>query len=201
MQDSRARPIGSTGTVGVFRYLDAATRPSLFRNGEVLTRRDAEGSDHGFRGVNLEPRELAVSDGRALPVHERRTLAANGFELVECPLGAGGPDFFDHDEVVRGYYPHCAALVSAKVGAEAFPFDHNVRSASGKQSRKRCLVFDKRGIGDNRLHGFILGQSVSLHVHDGPAPREDRFLMNILASGFLGVFLMPRDLELHQTNG
>jgi len=139
MQDNLARTISGSGTAGVFKYLDATTRPSLFRNGEVLTRRDADGSDFGWRGVNLEPRELAVSNGRALSGQKRRTLAANGFELVECPLDGGGPDFFDHDEVVHDYYGHCAAIVAATVGAEAFAFDHNVRSASGKQSGKRIV--------------------------------------------------------------
>ena len=139
MPGNLARTISGPGTRGVFKYLDAATRPSLFRNGEVLTRRDADGSDHGWRGVNLEPRQLAVSDGRALSGRERRTLAANGFELVESPLDGSGPDFFNHDEVVHDYYAHCAGIVAATVGAEAFAFDHNVRSVSGKQSGKRIV--------------------------------------------------------------
>lgn len=172
MQDSRARLIGGTGTLGVFRYLDATTRPSLFRNGEVLTRRDAEGNDHEFRGVNLEPWELAVSDGRALPGHERRTLAANGFELVECPLDGGGPDFFDHDEVVRGYYPQCAALVSATVGAEAFPFDHNVRSASGKQSRKRIVGGQQVQGPAHLVHGDYTLTSAPQRVRDLTRPPD-----------------------------
>ena len=54
MQDSLARTVSGPGTLGVFNYLDATTRPSLFRNGEVLTRRNADGSDFGWRGVNLE---------------------------------------------------------------------------------------------------------------------------------------------------
>jgi len=139
MQDSPARTMGGAATLGVFRYLDATTRPSLFRNGEVLTRRDADGSDHGYRGVSLEPREVVVHDGRVFGGHERPTLMTNGFELVACPLEGGGPDFFDHDEVVRDYYGQCAAFVAAAVGAEAFAFDHNVRSASGKRSRKRIV--------------------------------------------------------------
>ena len=37
MQDSLARTASGPGTLAVFNYLDATTRPSLFRNGEVLT--------------------------------------------------------------------------------------------------------------------------------------------------------------------
>jgi hypothetical protein len=137
MQDSLARTVTGSGTSGVFNYLDAKTRPSLFRNGEVLTRRNADGSDFGFRGVNLEPQELTVADARVIKDRERPTLAANGFELLESPLDGVEVDFFAHDEVVHRYYPRCAAIVAAMVGAEAFAFDHNVRSASGKQSGKR----------------------------------------------------------------
>lgn len=139
MQRDLARAASSPGTSGAFRYLDPATRPSLFRNGEVLTRRDAAGSDHGWRGVNLGAHEMTVTDGRALDGSERRTLAANGFELVASPLEGGAPDFLDHEAIVRDYYPRCAEVVSATVGAEAFAFDHNVRSVSGKQSRRRIV--------------------------------------------------------------
>src|SRR5262249_1679061 len=115
MQNSLARTASGLATRGVFNYLDATARPSLFRNGEVLTRRNPDGSDFGWRGVSPEPRELAVSDGRRLTGRERRTLATNGFELVEHPLDDGAVDFFDHDEVARRYYPQCAALVTATV--------------------------------------------------------------------------------------
>jgi hypothetical protein len=65
MQDSLSRSVIGPATLGVFNYLDATTRPSLFRNGEVFTRRKADGSDFGWRGVKLEPREFAVSDACA----------------------------------------------------------------------------------------------------------------------------------------
>jgi hypothetical protein len=156
----------------VFNYLDATTRPSLFRNGEVLTRRNADGSDFGWRGVSLEPRELAVSDARSLEGRERPTLAANGFELVECPLDGDSVDFFDHDEVVHDYYPQCAAIVAATVGAEAFPFDHNVRSASGKQSGTR-IVGGQRVQGPAHLvHGDYTLTSAPQRLRDLTRPPE-----------------------------
>jgi hypothetical protein len=172
MQDSLARTVSGPGTLGVFNYLDATTRPSLFRNGEVLTRRNADGSDFGWRGVNLEPRELAVSDARALKGRERRTLAANGFELVGCPLDGGAVDFFDHDEVVHHYYPQCAAIVAATVGAEAFAFDHNVRSASGKQSGK-LIVGGQRVQGPAHVvHGDYTLTSAPQRLHDLTRPPD-----------------------------
>ncbi|MGR8921841.1 MAG: CmcJ/NvfI family oxidoreductase [Gammaproteobacteria bacterium] len=122
-------------TSGLFNFMDDSVAPSLYRNGRVLTRRDADGSDGGTEGVNLERREMQVHDGRApgAPC----TLAANGFELLERPLEDPDLDFFDHDQVVRRYYPSCARLVEEATGARAYAFDHNVRSASGKQSKTR----------------------------------------------------------------
>ena len=172
MQDNLARTVSGPGTRGVFNYLGATARPSLFRNGEVLTRRNPDGSDFGLRGVNLEPQELAVADARALKDQERRTLATNGFELVARPLDGGAVDFFDHHEVVHRYYPQCAALVTATVGAEAFAFDHNVRSASGKQSGKR-IVGGQRVQGPAHLvHGDYTLTSAPQRLRDLTRPPE-----------------------------
>jgi hypothetical protein len=172
MQDRVARTASGHATRGVFNYLDATTRPSLFRNGEVLTRRNAEGSDFGWRGVNLDPREIAVSDARALEGRERRTLAANGFELAECPLDGGAVDFFDHDEVVHRYYPGCAAIVAATVDAKAFAFDHNVRSASGKQSGKRIAGGQRVQGPAHLVHGDYTLTSAPQRLRDLARPPE-----------------------------
>jgi hypothetical protein len=172
MQDSPARTVSPRGTLGVFNYLDATTRPSLFRNGEVLTRRNADGSDFGWRGVNLEPREFAVSDARALKDQERRTLAANGFELVERSLDGGTVDFLDHDDVVHHYYPQCAAIVAATVGAQAFAFDHNVRSASGKQSGKRIVGGQRVQGPAHVVHGDYTLTSAPQRLRDLTRPPE-----------------------------
>ena len=124
-------------TLGSFNYLDTTVIPSLYRNGKVLTRRDADGSDVGMEGVSLEETEMIVHNGRCLNGGERRTVEANGFELLSRPLTDPGLDFFDHQQVVNQYYGQCAELVSEITGAHAFAFDHNVRSASGKQSQRR----------------------------------------------------------------
>ena len=47
-------------------------------------------------------------------------------------------DFFDHHSVTKLYYPDCADIVREVTGAsDVFPFDHNVRSAAGKQEEQR----------------------------------------------------------------
>lgn len=115
-----------------------STQSSLYRNGKVLARRDRDGSDDGREGIDLEPRDMPVGDARRLDPSARRTLARNGFELLEAPLARADLDFFDHDEVVRDYYPDCARIVREASGATlVLAFDHNVRSASGKQTGQR----------------------------------------------------------------
>jgi hypothetical protein len=129
-------PRTTTGT-GRLNYLDQSVHPSLFRNGEVLTRRDPDGNDYGTTGLVLEGMELDIHNARTLSQAERKTCRDNGFELLGAPLENPGIDFFSHDAVVHDYYGQCARLVSETMGARAFAFDHNIRSASGKQSRKR----------------------------------------------------------------
>ncbi len=128
---------GDEDTSGRFNYLDTSARPSLYRNGEVLTRRDPDGSDGDSKGVSLEEQEMAVHNARRLKAADRCTLERNGFEWLTRPLGGDGLDFFDQDQVVREYYGQCTRLVEEVTGARAFAFDHNVRSASGKQSQRR----------------------------------------------------------------
>jgi hypothetical protein len=123
---------------GSFEYLASSVQASLHRNGKVLTRRNENGSDGGWQGVELETREMPVHDARRLEAGARRTLARNGFEVLARPLATTDLDFFQHDSVVRDYYPHCAEIVREASGASfAAAFDHNVRSAAGKESKRR----------------------------------------------------------------
>ncbi len=123
--------------VGVFNYLDGDTVPSLYRNGKVLTKRDADGSDAGSVGVNRSATSIEVCDARGLDDKHRMTCEANGFELLTRPLVDDSLDFFDHQTVVNNYYKQCEQIVAESTGAQAFAFDHNIRSATGKQSQKR----------------------------------------------------------------
>ena len=123
---------------GSFSYLTASVENSLYRNGKVLTRRDQSGSDDRWEGVDLEKRQMPVHDARGLETSERRTILENGFELLTRPMLNPDIDFLDHDQVVRGYYPQCAEIIREASGASfVAAFDHNIRSATGKKSKRR----------------------------------------------------------------
>jgi len=124
--------------VGSFNYMSASVQHSLHRNGQVLTRRDQDGSDTGWERIELEARGMPVHDARRLEASAQRTLACNGFELCARPIADPALDFFNHDQVIRTYYPQCAEIVADVSGASfVAAFDHNVRSAAGKQSKRR----------------------------------------------------------------
>ena len=130
----------ATGAVrtATIPYLSASAQHSLYRNGKLLTRRDRDGSDDAWVGAGLAARPMPVIDARELAATEQPLLAAHGFELHTSRLADPGLDFLDHEEVVRSYYPQCAALLREATGARfVAAFDHNVRSAAGKNSKRR----------------------------------------------------------------
>lgn len=132
-----ATPARGARRLGRFNYLAASVEHSLYRNGAVLTRRDEDGSDAGFHGIVLDKREVPVLDARGYEGETRRTLAANGFELLSRPPRAD-VNFLQHDDVVRRYYADCVEVVREATGeSRVYAFDHNIRSAQGKQSRTR----------------------------------------------------------------
>ena len=137
MNPNENKPVDTVRT-GSFNYLWPSAQSSLYRNGRVLTRRDRDGGDDHWEGVDLEARPTPVRDTRSLVPEERPTLVSNGFEMLARPPANPDLDFLNHDKVVRGYYPECAEIVREASGA-AFvaAFDHNVRSAAGKNSRYR----------------------------------------------------------------
>ena len=69
MTNTSARMLDDDIKSGFFNYLDNSVRPSLYRNGEVLTRRDPDGSDGGSKGISLEvagddrPQRASVDGG------------------------------------------------------------------------------------------------------------------------------------------
>ena len=119
-------------TTGQFNFMSADTPSSLRRNGRVRMDRDGDGNTAGTHGVDLTRVDMSVEDGRARAL----TCARNGFELLDAPLTAE-LDFLDHRSVVDRYYPECVALVEQATGAQAFAFDHNVRSAGGHRADTR----------------------------------------------------------------
>jgi hypothetical protein len=115
-----------------------ATESSLYRNGKVLTRRNLDGGDARWEGVDLKERPMPVANARTLAAHPPCTLATKGFEMRLRPLARQDLNFLDHEQVVRRYYPECAEIVCEASGASfAAAFDHNVRSAAGKRSGQR----------------------------------------------------------------
>jgi len=122
---------------GVFNYLHRNAESSLYRNGKVLTRRDRDGSDNGSVGVDQEAYSLEVINARKLAGHLTKTCETNGFELLQAPLDDDALDFMDLKQVIGSYYRQCEQLVASATGAQAFAFDHNVRSAVGKTKKTR----------------------------------------------------------------
>ena len=123
---------------GAVTYLAESVETSLYRNGKVFVHRNTEGTDTPWVGADVDKRQMPIHDARGLAESERRTLEANGFEMLKRPLAGLEIDFLDHEQVVRRYYPHCADIVREHAGARIVKaFDHNVRSASGKLSGRR----------------------------------------------------------------
>ena len=174
-----------TAASGSFNYLSAAVQPSLYRNGKVFTRRDRDGSDDHWEGVDLVPHRMTVRDARPLEAAQRRTLADNGFEMRADPLSSPDLDFFDHDQVVRGYYPLCAEIVRAASGARlAAAFDHNVRSAAGKQSQRRIQGGQQVQGPAHVVHGDYTLTSAPQRLRDlTRPPGANDTLRSLLAEG------------------
>ena len=123
---------------GLFNYMADSAKSSLYRNGKVLTRRNRDGSDARWEGVDLEERQMPVANARTLAAQSPCTLATSGFEMRLRAQARQDLDFLDHEQVVRHYYPECAEIVREASGASfAAAFDHNIRSAAGKRSGQR----------------------------------------------------------------
>ncbi|MEQ8346381.1 MAG: CmcJ/NvfI family oxidoreductase [Sneathiellaceae bacterium] len=171
--------------IGSFKYLAETAEPSLLRNGKVLTRRNREGSDSEWVGVDLEPREMPVQDARALAGATRPTIERNGFELLTRPLPDSGIDFLVNAQVLRDYYPHCEAIVREATGAAVVrAFDHNVRSAGGKKNRHRIDGGQEVQGPAHVVHGDYTLTSAPQRLRDlARPPKENDTVRAILAEG------------------
>ena len=99
--------------------------------------RDASGDDSTWVGTDLVDHIMTIGDARSLTQNQRKTLAANGFELIDAPLGDDVVTFL-MPAGVNSYYPECEAIVRKITGAKTVKaFDHNIRSAQGKNSKER----------------------------------------------------------------
>ncbi len=180
---------------GSFNYLAPSVQPSLYRNGKVLTRRDQSGSDAGWVGVDLEARHKPVHDARRIAATARRTLVRNGFELRARPLENPGLDFFDHDQVVRSYYPLCAEIVREASGARnVFAFDHNIRSAVGKQDNQQIKGGQQVQGPAHLVHGDYTLTSAPQRLRDlAKPPGANDTLRTLLPDG--EALLDPAEVE------
>ncbi len=122
---------------GEFNFMSSASQSSLLRNGRVLIGRDPNGNTSHDQGIDLEAHTMSVHNARLLSADTRPQLDKNGFELQVEKLKDDSLDFKNHAQVVADYYPQCASLVARVTGAHAYAFDHNVRSASGKDQRQQ----------------------------------------------------------------
>ena len=108
---------GTERTQALVSYMVESAESSLYRNGKVFTRRDRDGNDAGSEGIDTEEVTIAIGDARSLKREYRRTIEIHGFELLDRPLERPNLDFYDHQQVVRDYYPECAAILREATGA------------------------------------------------------------------------------------
>ncbi len=138
MTQSVAPTTDHEASVGRLNYLDSSVPSSLYRNGKMLLRRNADGSDSEMHGVVYDERQVTVHNARLLAGEQRRTVEKNGFELCFRPLAHPNLDFLDHQDVIHNYYSECEQLLQEVTGAaRVVAFDHNVRSTDGKQRKQR----------------------------------------------------------------
>ena len=121
---------------GFFNYMSEDSQSSLFRNGKVLTKRDLNGSDAGSEGINIDKKEMQIINARDSLARNNISIDSKGFEIINSNIQNLGIDFFDNNEVLNKYYNHCADFIKDRTGATSvYAFDHNIRSASGKESK------------------------------------------------------------------
>jgi hypothetical protein len=122
---------------GFFNYMSVNSSNSLFRNGKVLTRRDINGSDAGSIGIELEKHKMDVINARNLLSSGKISLNNQGFDVLQSKLPEQDFDFFNNNEVIEKYYAECANIIKERTGSRnVYAFDHNIRSASGKKSKR-----------------------------------------------------------------
>ena len=124
-----------SGTFGQLNFMRGSSKSSLYRNGEVLIRRDSTGDDAKHSGVDVDKCQLKVIDARQL--ESPPDLDVNGFELVAYDPVTLDFDFMNNVGVINDYYPACEGLLAGRTGGQVFAFDHNIRSASGKSGGAR----------------------------------------------------------------
>jgi len=159
------------GISGLVSYMVESAESSLYRNGKVLTQRDHDGSDGGDEGVDTVELRIAIGDARALDSEDRRTIDVHGFELLDRPLRRANLNFYDHQQVVRDYYPECAAALGDVTGAaHVFAFDHNIRSTAGKECQRQIAGGQQVQGPAHLVHGDYTLTSAPQRLHNLAEP-------------------------------
>lgn len=192
MNNARQRDAIASGETALFHYLSSAATPSLYRNGKVYLRRDADGNDSDMTGVDLDPVDQALIDARRLPADQQPDLFNNGFELLDAAPGIRQLDYFDQQQVVSRYYADCVRIVEQATGGTAYAFDHNLRSATDKQSGKRIRGGQQVQQPIQMVHGDYTLTSAPQRLQDLTRPPKG----NDTLKGFLkdGEALIDSDL-------
>ncbi len=166
-------------------YLTASVESSLYRNGKVFTHRDRDGNDDAYHGAFMEQRDVVINDAWRLDQSWRRQLEVHGFALLHRPLQRPDLQFFDHRQVVQKYYPECAEIVRrATNAAQVLAFDHNIRSAAGKDSRKRIAGGQQIQRPIHVVHGDYTLVSAPQRLRDlASPPGVNDTLRSVLAEG------------------
>ncbi len=81
----------------------------------------------------------------AWPIAGSVSLDREGFALVRSPSEVR--DFYDEDEIRRGYYPECERLMLAATGAaRAVVFDHIVRCETRSKAGHKAIKRPAKGV-------------------------------------------------------
>eukprot|EP00756_Hemistasia_phaeocysticola_P066557 Hpha_TRINITY_DN9319_c0_g1::TRINITY_DN9319_c0_g1_i1::g.26022::m.26022 len=129
--DSKKRT-GHGYVLGALNYQSERVPRSLRRSGKVFSERKKDGDTMGITGVENVGVPVVIRNARLY----NPTMDQEGYQLVRQPSPA--VDFFNHDQVLREFYPLACELVKRHTGAsQVFAFDHNLRSAQGCRSRKQ----------------------------------------------------------------
>lgn len=119
---------------GVFNYQKPTIERTLVRNGKLYTNRDLRGSDDKIHGAQWSNEEVMVRNAR---LEEPFQLDLQGFELHKFPTSMSYTDFFQEENILQRYHAEIVELLKKATGAKyVIPFDHNIRSATGKSSEK-----------------------------------------------------------------
>ena len=117
-------------------------------------------------GVSFDERTVSIRNAREVNQIDQPSCHANGFELLHAPLEQNHIDFFNQLEVTGKYYAQCARQVSEVTGAQAYAFDHNIRTASAQQSDKRVAGDQKIQEPIHIVHGDYTLTSGSQRLRD-----------------------------------